>query len=235
MAGSLTQSSFWDAEDEATEPIKVRDTTIGPASPADVAEFCRRYHYTNTPGNAQWRWGLWHQHTLLGVIAYNLPTRRACESVFGPEYYEHVWHMGRLSMAESAPPNSESRLIGGSLRAIQRDHPHVWGVLTFAATDVGHIGYVYQATNALYTGLAGSGHYFTDQSGSPRSTYGPGGWMVTAERAAAWGWLRHESTGKHRYLYILGTKRERRDRLAMLRHPVLPYPKALPTETGLAS
>lgn len=220
----MSQASFWDADD-ITEPIHVRDTIVGPASTADVTEFCQRYHYTNTGGNAAWRWGLWHGVTMLGVVAYNLPTRDACEGVFGAEHFDKVWHMGRLALADIAPHNSESRLIAGSLRAIEEFHPTVWGVLTYAATDVGHIGYVYQATNALYTGVAGHTNYFVDSKGARRPDYF-GGQMVSVERGREMGWTRVKGSGKHRYVYLLGNKRERRERRALLRYPVLPYPKA---------
>lgn len=220
----MSQASFWDADD-VTEPIHVRDTIVGPASTADVTEFCRRYHYTNTGGNMTWRWGLWHGVTMLGVVAYNLPAPDVCRSVFGPEHVDRVWHMGRLAMADSAPPNSESRLIGGSLRAISAERPEVWAVLTYAATDAGHIGYVYQATNALYTGEAGQHPYFIDQDGV-RHWVRIGGNGYSADRVRALGWRPMHGSAKHRYLYILGNKRERRERRALLRYPVLPYPKA---------
>ena len=219
----MSQASFWDADD-LTEPIRVRDTVVGPASTADVAEFCRRYHYTNTGGNMTWRWGLWHGVTMLGVVAYNLPTRPACEAVFGAEHYDRVWHMGRLSLADIAPPNSESRLIGGSLRAIEEFHPNVWAVLTYAATDVGHVGYVYQATNALYVGMSAPSHFYIDQAGARRPP--KQGLNVSMEKARERGWTVHHEGGKHRYVYLLGNKRERRERRALLRYPVLPYPKA---------
>lgn len=226
MNREVEQSSFWDLDD-LTEPVRVRDTVVGPATTRDVSEFCRRFHYTYGGGNMMWRWGLWHGVTLLGVIAYNLPTRSVCESVFGAEHFDKVWHMGRLAMGDSAPPNSESRLIGGSLRAIARDHPQTWAVLSYAATDVGHIGYVYQATNALYTGEAGDTKIYTDETGLRRSTYLDGR-GVTTERAQDLGWTMSIGGSKHRYLYILGNKRERRERLALLRYPVLPYPKGGP-------
>ena len=219
----MSQASFWDVDD-LTEPIKVRDAVVGPASTADVAEFCRRYHYTNTGGNMTWRWGLWHGVTMLGVVAYNLPTRPACEAVFGAEHYDRVWHMGRLSLADIAPPNSESRLIGGSLRAIEEFHPNVWAVLTYAATDVGHVGYVYQATNALYVGMSTPKHFYIDQAGARRPM--KQGLNVSMEKARERGWTVHHEGGKHRYVYLLGNKRERRERRALLRYPVLPYPKA---------
>jgi hypothetical protein len=71
---SGTQSTFWELDDE-WQPVPVRNTVIAPASVRDVDDFCRRWHYSGTGGNAMWRWGLWAGETLLGVVAYNLPTR----------------------------------------------------------------------------------------------------------------------------------------------------------------
>lgn len=218
--------SLFDAENVEEMP-KVRDMVVGPASVADVQEFARRYHYTGTGGNATWRWGLWHGATLLGVVAYNLPTRETCESVFGSEHYDKVWHMGRLALADDAPHNSESRLIAGSLRAIRASHENVWGILTYAATDVGHLGYVYQATNALYTGTGGHAVVYIDKRGQRRSDYYASAYVSKAD-ARARGWTVTEGAPKHRYLYVLGSKTQRRQRMAQLRLPVLPYPK----ETG---
>jgi hypothetical protein len=216
-------ASLWDVEDVETMPA-VRDMTVGPVTAADVREFAQRYHYSGSANNAMWRWGLWHGPVLLGVVSYNLPTQRTCASVFGPEHQHRVWHMTRLILAEDAPRNSESRLIGGSLRAISRQYPDVWAILTFAASSARHVGYVCQATNAIYTGIGGSSGFYTDRSGSRRAT-NLDGWFVGAERAADMGWTLHRESAKHRYVYVLGTKRQRRVRLALLRLPSLPYPK----------
>jgi hypothetical protein len=217
-------ASLWDVEDVQVMP-HVRDMTVGPVATSDVQEFARRYHYTGVGNNANWRWGLWHGAVLLGIVSYNLPTRRTCASVFGAEHLHRVWHMGRLALADEAPRNSESRLIGGSLRMITRQHPQVWAVLTFAATDAGHIGYVYQATNAIYTGTGGLPAYFIDRAGMRRGTH-LDGHMVTQARAAELGWTRHVGSVKHRYVYVLGSKTQRRQRMALLKLPSLPYPKA---------
>lgn len=221
--------SIFDIDNTARADIPpVRDLTVSAVSTRDVDEFSHRYHYTATGGNASWRWGLWHGMTLLGVVAYNLPTRNTCISVFGEQHHEHVWHMGRLVLAEHAPFNSESRLIGGSLRAIQREHPDVWAVLTFAAIDAGHIGWVYQATNALYTGLGGHAIYYEDARGHRRPTYD--GWFISPTDARSRGWTVHEGQRKHRYVYMLGSRTQRRQRRALLQLPVLPYPKTLTTD-----
>ena len=215
--------ALWDVEDLSTFPA-VRDMTVSAVAHRDVIEFCRRYHYSNTGGSNLWNWGLWHGVYLLGVVSYNLPTRSVCDSIFGEDHWDHVWHMGRLAVADEVPKNAESRLIGGSLRAIEKQHPGTWAIVTYAATDVGHIGYVYQATNALYTGTGGDPTWFIDQEGRRRGRYLSG--HVSDARAASMGWEKQASGGpKHRYIYILGNKRERRERRALLRFPVLPYPK----------
>jgi hypothetical protein len=219
----MTGPSLWDVED-ATEIPKVRDMIVAPVGTADVQEFARRYHYSGVGNNANWRWGLWNGVVLNGVVAYNLPTRSVCASVFGADHLHRVWHMGKLVLADTSPRNSESRLIGGSLRAIRVNYPDVWGVLTYAATDVGHLGYVYQATNAIYTGTGGDPHYFVDAAGNRRGTH-LDGHGVTADKARLLGWTRAKGGVKHRYVYILGNKTQRRERMALLRLPILPYPK----------
>jgi hypothetical protein len=214
--------SLFDVEDNTTTP-HVRDMNIGPVTTNDVREFSRRYHYmASTTGNAySWRWGLWSGPELHGVVAYNLPTISTCESVFGKEHSAHVWHMCRLIAADRSPRNTESRLIGLSLQEIQRNHPDVWAVITYADTTVGHIGTIYQATNAHYIGVGGKTNYYLDQDGRRRVLYQDG---KTTDYIAA-GWTRHQGTGKHRYLYILGSKTQRRQRRELLRYPILPYPK----------
>lgn len=216
--------------DNVTEFGPVRDMTVTPVSGADVDEFCRRWHYTHHKGAAAWTYGLWDGFTLVGVVAYNLPTMPACQAVFGPDRWEWVAHMGRLVCADGAPRNVESRLIAESLRLLKRDRPVVRAVLTFAAQDEGHIGYVYQATNAIYAGMADADVYYLDLDGRRRTrkqNEGPNrNGNLKPSKAIARGWTVHKSLPKHRYIYLLGNRTERREALRLLRYTPQPYPKA---------
>lgn len=223
MVAEPINVSLFDVENVETMP-KVRDMTVAPVSVGDVQEFAARYHYTGHNGSALWRWGLWDGPTLHGVIAYNLPTRSVCECVFGEEYFDKVWHMGRLALSDDSPRNSESRLIGLSLKAITNQYPDVWAVLTYADPAVGHLGYVYQATNAIYTGRSDSSsvRYYIDSQGNRHGTRAT---SCRTDEALKRGWTLQRGETKHRYVYILGSKTQRRQRRALLKLPVLPYPK----------
>ncbi len=226
---TANEMSLFDVEDVEEMP-KVRDMIVAPVSNSDVTEFSRRYHYTGLPGNALWRWGLWHGPVLHGVVAYNTGNRGLGASIIGEEHASKVWHMGRLMLSEDSPRNSESRLIGGSLQAIERSDHDVWAVVTFADENHGHIGTIYQATNAYYTGITDmttrstSRKYYVNEHGEVRSFRSI---RKDAEhRGGIPGWtMKFSDKPKHRYVYILGNKSERRQRLALLKHPILPYPK----------
>jgi hypothetical protein len=161
---------------------------------------------------------------LVGVVAYSILTMTASQAFFGPERWDWMFHMGRLVCADAAPRNTESRLIAESLRMLKRDRPVTRAVATYAATGVGHVGYVYQATNALYLGTTEARHYYIDMQGRRRSQK-QGGSNVSIAKALARGWTVHADSPKHRYVYLLGSKAERREARALLRFPVLPYPK----------
>ena len=228
----MRQVSLWDVDDvESFGPVS--EMTVGPVEQIDVREFCRRWHYTGYEGAANWSYGLFDGGYLVGVVAYNNPNRDAAGAVFGPEHAERVAHMGRLVCADDAPRNSESRLIAGSLRMLSSSRPHLWAVLTYGAAEMGHVGYVYQATNAIYTGMGRAKHYYIDAAGRRREPRHPSGRAgepdITPTKALLLGWTVHRSPGKHRYVYILGTPAQRRERRQLLRLPSLPYPKAVAT------
>jgi len=202
----------------------VRSMIVDRVPSRDVDEFCHRWHYTNTGGNMTWNYGLWDGITLVGVVSYNLPTMHACSAFFGPERWDWVVHMGRLVCAEDAPRNVESRLIAGSLRMLKVDRPVAHAVVSYAAVGQNHVGYVYQATNALYCGVTEPKHYYMDPKGQRRAT--KQGKSVSMAKAIERGWTVHHEPGKHRYVYLIGDKRERKEARALLKFPVLPYPKA---------
>jgi hypothetical protein len=146
-----------------------------------------------------------------------------------------VLELSRLVVTTSEA-NAASFLIGGSLRLLRASGD--WIVVSYADCNdhVGHVGYVYQATNWLYTGKG---------SAEPKWAHPTTGEIISFTRrhidikARALGL--HESeliklpqTGKHRYVTFTGTRTFRKGALSSLKYRREPYPKGESQRHGAA-
>ena len=119
-------------------------------------------------------------------------------------------------------------LVGRSLRLLPK--PSV--VVSYADCAQGHVGYIYQATNFIYTGLSAKrtdwkikgrehlhGATVADES---RGQENRAEWM-----RAKYGddFYLAERSRKHRYVYPVGSRAQKSKIIAALRYPVEPYPK----------
>lgn len=189
-------------------------------------DFVKAHHYSGGCHNGPMCWGLHDNGTLIGVCAFATPnSENVRRSVFGPEHVSRVTELHRLVILDQTPTNTESWFITRALAGLHEYRPGVWGVLSFADETEGHLGVIYQATNAIYTGTTGRARFFRDQSGRLRHPR-QNGHNVTLEEAAEMGWTPEMREAKHRYLYLLGDGPAHRRMLRrMVRLQPQPYPK----------
>ena len=203
--------------------------TVRKIKSSDAHYLLLRVHYARRLPTISYAFGLFDGAEMRGVITYGTPgasTLRA--GIAGKEYERIVLELNRLCLADNRP-NEASRLVGASLRMLPR--PCI--VVSFADTEQGHEGVVYQATNFLYTGLSAKrtdwkvkglehlhGQTIADQ------VRGSKGRRIDAIKAKYGDrfYLKPRSR-KHRYVMFLGSKYEKRKMMEALRYPVLPYPK----------
>lgn len=108
--------------------------------------------------------------------------------------------------------NFASYLVAHSLKML----PNGTFVVSYADTAWSHVGYVYQATNFLYTGM----------SAKRTDTYQPGGLHPRAYDKNNHSELMQTRSQKHRYVYLVGSKTQRKRMLTALKYPVIrQYPK----------
>jgi hypothetical protein len=175
-------------------------------------------HYIGKPGATSIRLGLFIDDRIAGVITYGTIPRPNARAICGPDHASSVLELTRLALYDWAPKNSESQLIGASFRMLLTFRPATRVLISYADSRYGHVGTVYQATNWLFTGSStGDVVYLTDEGKTlhPRtvgfSDLPPGRWIPAGN--------------KYRYVYFLGSSRNRRALRRELRWPVLPYPK----------
>ena len=201
--------------------------TVTTIKQSDYAPWLLERHYARRLCAVSYAFGAYEGGELLGVVTYGPPaSRHLCIGLCGSEWADKVLELNRLC-CESLP-NLAGRLVGHSLRALPR--PSV--VVSYADTSQGHVGYVYQATNWLYTGLTDS------QRKTPRKDWvlrGQGGLHSrslthignSAKLRERFGddFIAVPRKPKHRYVQLVGSKSQRKAMRAALRYAVEPYPK----------
>lgn len=188
--------------------------------------FIKEHHYAHGSHNGPMCWGLFDGSKIIGVIAFATPnSENVRSSVFGVEYKSHVTELHRLVLLDCAPKNTESWFIVRALRELKNVKPEIWAVVSFADSTQGHIGTIYQATNALYYGMSSPAKFYMDQEGRlrhPRQC----GVNITLAEASRRGWAVTMRQAKHRYLFLLpDTRRHMKEIRSLLKVKILPYPK----------
>lgn len=188
--------------------------------------FVIEHHYSHGIHNGPMTWGLFDGGELVGVIAFACPSsENVRSSVFGPAMRSAVTELHRLVLLDRMPHNSESWFIVRGLRGLKAERPYYRAVLSFADATQGHVGTIYQATNAIYTGMSGRTTFYLDADGRLRHPR-QNGVNITLDMARERGWQPVKREGKHRYLFLLPDYRgQRRSLMQQLLLTPRPYPK----------
>lgn len=192
----------------------------------DAMDLIIANHYLHRKAPCSFAFGLFEKATnqIKGVVVYGVSASSTLlKGICGPDEASNVYELTRLWVSDDVPKNGESFLIGSTLGRLDRDI-----IVSFADSSQEHIGIVYQATNFLYTGLSAK---FRDPKvrgleNQHHATYANG--LSNAEVIEKFGdrvyWV--DRPRKHRYIFIAAKGRRRKELLAKLRYPVLPYPKS---------
>ena len=182
----------------------------------DARPFLLGIHYARRIPNITDAFGLFVDGELVGVVTYGIPASPSlCVGLAGEGNQYNVKELNRLVIRPefTGKDNYASYLVSHSLKMLGNNT----FVVSYADTAWTHIGYVYQATNFLYTGCTkertdiytGEGkhsRHYTDEERDSRQ--------------------RQWRSPKHRYVYLVGDKRTRKRMREELNYPVLSgYPK----------
>lgn len=184
-------------------------------------------HYAKRKCPISYAFGAYRGGDLLGVVTYGTPASSTLrEGIAGKEWSESVLELNRLCCVSEK--NMASILVGRSLRMLPK--PSI--VVSYADTAQGHIGYIYQATNFIYTGLSAKrtdwkikgrehlhGVTVADES---RGQVNRAEWM--REKYGDDFYL-EDRPRKHRYIYLCGDSRQRIAMQSSLRYQQEKYPK----------
>lgn len=179
----------------------------------ETKQFLLKIHYARRMPSISYAFGLFLHRQLIGCVTYGVPASpNLCMGLAGIENKDRVLELNRLVLLpQYNGKNYASYIVSHSLKML----PNRTFVVSYADTAWSHVGYIYQATNFLYTGL----------SASRTDTYQPSG-KHSRHQEQDDNSIRQTRSSKHRYVYLVGDRRTKRQMLKELRYPVYEhYPK----------
>ena len=200
---------------------------VGKITRSECAPFILGIHYAKRWPSISYAFGLFDEGELIGIVTYGTPPSAPLKrGIAGDEYKHQVLELNRLCLKYNRK-NEASMLVGRSLKNLPECI-----VVSYADTEQGHKGYVYQACNFLYCGLSakrtdwkvkGKEHLHgqtiadefrgvKDRAAAMREKYGNDFYL-------------HPRPRKHRYLYLVGSKKFKKIVKAKIKYNFEEYPK----------
>lgn len=229
--GSLTKTPAFQAGDGGATPTPTLQ--LCEVTRPLVEELVSSHHYSGwlcgprkLPGIFK-AWGLQDSGRFVGAVVFSIPASYTlCKGVGGPQYSKSVLELSRL-VVTSREKNAASFLVGNALRQLGKEGNYI--VVSYADCNdhVQHVGYVYQATNWLYTGHGNAEPKWVNPNDGSVVSFTRRHIDEKAKKLGLeWTELtRIPQKGKHRYVTFVGTKGFKRTARADLRYEVFPYPK----------
>ena len=203
--------------------------TVKQVTRKDCQPFILGIHYAKRWPSISYAYGLFRFNVLVGVITYGTPPSSPLrKGIAGKIFEKNILELNRLCLKDNRK-NEASYLVGSSLKLLPKNKI----IISFADTEQGHTGTVYQATNFLYCGLSAKrtdwkikgkehlhGQTIADEfrgvknrAEAMRKKYGNDFYLAPRPR-------------KHRYIYFHGDKRFKKKAKLALLYKTKPYPKA---------
>lgn len=183
-----------------------------------------QHHYSRRKVGAKKCFGLLEHGSLVGCCVYSIPASYTlCNGLCGPQFRQYVLELSRLVIT-TEHKNAASFLVGNTLTRLTDRI-----VVSYADCNdhVGHVGYVYQATNWLYTGQGNAEPKWVHPKTGEVISY-TRRWIDKKAEKLGLDWrelVRVKQAGKHRYVTFVGSRRFKKNAREHLKYPILPYPK----------
>jgi hypothetical protein len=201
--------------------------TVKSIDNSQTTEWLKYKHYAKRIPPIEYAFGLFNEINLMqGIVTYSTPVSSNLRGIFNDEF--KLMELNRLVINEGLEKNCLSFLVSQSLKTL----PTPLVIISYADTSQNHHGYIYQATNFIYTGLSAKrtdwkvkglehlhGATIADLS---RGKENRAEWM--REKYGDDFYL-EDRPRKHRYFMFLGNKKEVKRMKEILPYKIEQYPK----------
>ena len=192
-------------------------------------------HYAKRMTSISYSFGLFKSKELVGVCSFGRPVAHILvKKAFSGHYQHNFLELNRLVINENLDKNVLSFFVSQSLKLLKK--PKV--IVSYADTSQNHHGYIYQATNWLYTGLSAKfkdymvkgyehlhGASVLDMVGRSDKNGHLDKVKLLKQKFGEKNVYMIDRARKHRYFYLLGNKKQKKEMKERLVYNIKPYPK----------
>ena len=179
----------------------------------DAVDFLLPKHYSGRIPSISFAFGWYIENNLVAVCTFGKPASpQLCYGICGKELQDKVYELNRLCKIDELNLQI-SEFVATCLRRLSGLDLII---VSYSDVEMNHHGYVYQATNFIYTGATKQRtDKYTD--GNKHSRH------YSNENQNG---IRKVRSSKHRYVYFATIdKKIKREYLQKLKYNILPYPK----------
>ena len=188
---------------------------------SETYELLKKVHYAKRIPSISYAFGLYKGSHLVGVVTYGSPpSPPLAMGICGKQYKNNVIELNRLCLIENNK-NNASFLVGNSLKLL----PNPKIVVSYADTSMNHTGYIYQATNFIYTGLSDKRTEWRIKNSNMHSKTICEQYSLEERKNNTEKFEVVDRPRKHRYIYFVGNKKQKKELLKNLKYSIKPYPK----------
>ena len=192
-----------------------------PISYNETKPFILNIHYAKRIPSITYSFGLYNNSELVGIVTYGSPPSQAlCKGIAGDENKKIVLELNRLVLKNNIK-NEASFLVGNSFKLLKK--PTI--IVSYADTSQNHTGYIYQATNFFYTGLSDKRTEWRQINTNKHSKTICEQYSLQERKNNPQKFYVIDRPRKHRYIYIIANKKDKKNLLKKLKYPILDYPK----------
>lgn len=190
-------------------------------------EWCLKKHYAKRLPPIEYAFALFDDAGFTqGIVTYGTPVSNTLRNLWNGEF--KLMELNRLVINEGLEKNVLSFLVSQSLKKM----PAPMVIVSYADTSQNHHGYIYQATNWIYTGLSlpFKDYYIRGMEHLHAGTI----MDMSRGQENRVEWLRQkfgedlimiDRPRKHRYFMFIGNKKDCKKMKQMLPYEIQPYPK----------
>ena len=179
----------------------------------ETYEWLLHKHYAKRIPSISYAFGLFKNKILIGVLTVGKPASPSlCEGVCGVKHTNYVYELNRLCVNDHEEKNLTSYFVSCALKLV--DKPKI--IVSYADTQQNHNGYIYQATNWIYTGKTQERTDIGNEDGTHSRHY---------NKNIDYKKHRKFRSSKHRYIMFLGSKKLKKKMFQSLKYKIHPYPK----------